>query len=73
MGRCPTSGSRTSGWTFAVSDKWLWVSLSWATFGLGLRDGRVVEAAPIAKWCIGKTESYVVNYWRRRGARIEYL
>lgn len=46
------------------------MSLPWATFGLAVRDGRVVDAAPIAWWCVGKDERYVANYWRKRGAVI---
>jgi hypothetical protein len=47
---------------------WVWVSLPWATFGLAVRDGVVVDAAPIARWTIGKPELDVAAYWRRRGA-----
>lgn len=52
---------------------WVWVSLPWATFGLGVRGGVVVEAAPIARWCVGKPEQQVAAYWRGRGARFERL
>lgn len=48
--------------------RWVWVSLPWATFGLAVRDGRVVDAAPIARWCIGRPEHEVATYWRGRGA-----
>lgn len=52
---------------------WIWVSLPWATFGLRVEDGVVKEAAPIARWCIGRSEREVAAYWRRRGARFERL
>jgi hypothetical protein len=48
--------------------RWIWVSLSYATFGLGIKDGRVVEAAPIARWAIGKPERQVADFYRRKGA-----
>ena len=47
---------------------WIWVSLSYATFGLAVQAGQVVDAAPIARWTIGKTEVEVADYYRRRGA-----
>ena len=52
---------------------WVWVSLPYATFGIEVRDGRVVDAAPIARWAIGKSEQYVANYYRRKGARFVKL
>jgi hypothetical protein len=52
---------------------WVWVSLSYATFGIEVRDGRVVTVPPIARWAIGKSESYVADYYRRRGAVFETL
>lgn len=52
---------------------WVWVSLPWATFGLRVQGGRVVDAAPIARWCIGKDEHWAAAYWRQRGARFARL
>ena len=34
-------------------ETWVWVSLSYATFGLRVEHGRVVEAPPIARWTVG--------------------
>lgn len=48
--------------------KWVWVSLPYATFGLGIEDGKIVEAPPIARWVIGKSEMWVASYYRRKGA-----
>lgn len=50
--------------------KWTWVSLHFATFGLGHRDGVVVEAPPIARWTIGKSLDKALDHYRRRGATI---
>lgn len=47
---------------------WIRVSLPWATFGLRVEGGYVVEAAPIARWTVGKDETVVANHYRRRGA-----
>lgn len=54
-------------------EQWVWVSLPWATFGLATRGGKVVDAAPIARWTIGKSERYVADYYRRRGAQFVRL
>lgn len=51
--------------------RWIWVSLSYATFGLAVWDGRVVDAAPIARWSIGKDEKSVADYYRRKGAEFQ--
>jgi len=44
------------------------VSLSYATYGIAVQDGKVVDAAPIARWMIGKDERYCADWLRRRGA-----
>ncbi len=51
-----------------------WISLSYATFGIFSADHIIVsDAAPIAKWSIGKTVSYTLAYYRKKGAIIEKL
>lgn len=55
------------------SDRWIWVSLPFATFALVVRDGLVVDAAPIARWSIGRRELDVADYYRRRGAIFQPL
>jgi hypothetical protein len=52
--------------------RWIWVSLPYATFGLAVADGKVVEAAPYC-WGvmrkIGSQDERVVAAWlRERGA-----
>ena len=56
----------------AVITEW-WVSLDYATFGLQTTDGIVTDAPPIARWTMGKSESTVLNYFRRKGATIKPL
>jgi hypothetical protein len=46
------------------------VELSFACFGLEVRDSKVVRVAPITKWCLGKSAEYVRNYWLQRGAKV---
>ena len=52
---------------------WLWISLPYATFGLKIEDGWVVDAPPISAWTVGKQSADVVGYFRRRGADIRPL
>lgn len=55
-------------------DRWVWVSLPYATFGLGIRQGVVVEAAPIARrYALGKPERQVADHYRRKGAVFQTL
>ena len=52
----------------------LGVSLPWATFGLLFDEGdRCIEAAPVARWCQGKSLSYLLAYWQRRGAQMRWI
>lgn len=51
-----------------MTARWIWVSMPHATFGLAVADGRVVEAAPIARWTVGRDERQVAGYYRSRGA-----
>jgi hypothetical protein len=51
----------------------IWVSLPHATFGLVVRAGKVIDAAPIARWAVGKDERYVADYYRRKGAAFRPL
>jgi len=50
------------------------VSLPWATFGLIIgTDGRVAEAAPVARWTAGRGWDEVAQYYARRGAEISWV
>jgi hypothetical protein len=52
----------------------IWVHVPrWATFGLIVRDGKVVEAAPICRWAVGQPERTVADYLRQRGAQFRRL
>ena len=56
-----------------MTSRWIWISLPWATFVVEVTDGIITQAAPIARWTIGKPERRVADYYRRRGARFEIL
>jgi hypothetical protein len=43
------------------------VQLSYATFGLIVHDGVILEAAPIAAWTRGRPARQVWDYYARRG------
>lgn len=53
--------------------RWIWVSLSYATYGIGVRDGKVVQAPPIAAWMVGKDERYCADWLRGKGATFKPL
>lgn len=50
----------------------LYVNLPYACFALiiGPRE-LIVDAPPIANWCIGRTVTYVTNYYIKKGGKIE--
>ena len=56
-----------------ATKRWIWVSLTYATFGIAVADGVVTDAPPIAKWVLGRDEREVAAYFRRRGADIVAL
>lgn len=53
--------------------KSIWVSLPYATFGITARGGRVVSAAPIARWMIGKETSLVREWIDKKGGIYKVL
>ena len=53
--------------------RWIWVSLPHATFALVVTDGTVTDAAPIARWAVGKDEGSVARHFRQRGAQFRAI
>lgn len=49
--------------------RWVYISLSYATFIVAIRDGVIVDGPPIARWALGKDERFVADFYRRKGAR----
>jgi hypothetical protein len=56
-----------------VETKAIWVSLPYATYGIEVRGGRVVDAAPIAHWMIGKETSFIREWIHKKGGIWEVL
>ena len=52
---------------------WFWVSLSYATFGVCVEGRVIVDAAPIARWSVGRDYQDVLAYYSRKGADIVRL
>lgn len=50
-----------------MTSRWWRVELSYATFGVRFRAGRVVEAAPIARWMVGKQYEEVLTWVQDKG------
>jgi len=48
------------------------VVLTYAAFGMVEKNGIVVDAAPIARWTLGRRISFVRDYWRERGELITW-
>lgn len=56
-----------------MSGRLLRVTYRGLCFGLDVDGDRVVGAAPVARWCVGKSVAWVSEYWRRRGATVEWV
>ena len=53
--------------------KWQRVSLPYAVFGIAVENLRVVDAAPIGRWMVGKTQMVVKDWVISRGGTVEDL
>lgn len=49
------------------------IVLPFAVFGIECEAGKVVKAAPIARWALGRDAASVLGYYHRRKAVIEVL
>lgn len=49
------------------------IDTSYACFAIGVQDSKVIEAAPIAHWTIGKSFEFVIEYYKtqKKGKIIE--
>lgn len=47
------------------------VTLAYVCCGVSVRDGLIVDAAPILKWAVGKSLQYFRNWVRLKGGTIE--
>jgi hypothetical protein len=49
------------------------VVLPYAVYGIEVMEGRVVDAAPIAHWMIGKSENYCKTWVLQKGGEWQDL
>lgn len=49
------------------------IDLPYACFGLVTENNLIVRAAPIAKWAKGKNINEVLNFYKKKGAKINVL
>lgn len=47
-----------------------WISQKHATFIIIEENGKIVKAAPVANWTIGKSVDNVLDYFRKKNAQI---
>lgn len=47
--------------------KIIWVSLPYATYGIEVENGKVIDAAPIARWMIGKDTRFIREWIAAKG------
>jgi hypothetical protein len=52
---------------FYVEDRLVYVRMPYATYGLIIRNGRVVEAPPIARWMVGRPEHEMAAWITGKG------
>lgn len=50
-----------------------WINLPYACFGIVVENNKVVRAAPIAKWALGKDIQFVLNFYKKKKAEIKEL
>jgi hypothetical protein len=49
------------------------VTLSYACYGVVVRDGQIIEAAPIARWSVGKPLAQFAAWVRKKGGKLEVV
>ena len=55
-----------------INNNWYYIDIKYACFGIIENNGIIVKAAPICKWMIGKTLSYIKNWVNfKRGKTIK--
>jgi hypothetical protein len=53
--------------------KWIRITHKNSCFSIVSVNSKIIRAAPIAKWTIGKKEAFILAYFKAQGATIEYL
>lgn len=54
-------------------DNWYYISLSYATYAIQVKNEHVIKAPPIGKWMIGKHWSEVERWLNGKNAYIEIM
>lgn len=52
-----------------METRWVWVSLPYATFGIQVSGGKVIDAAPIGNWMIGKDTQTIKGWINKKGGK----
>jgi len=47
----------------------IWVNLPYACYGILTTDGKVTFAPPIARWMVGRSETFIAAWIKRKGGR----
>lgn len=56
-----------------TSERWVAISLPYATFALGVQGEHVKVAPPIARWTVGRPWREVAAFYQERGAKFAPL
>lgn len=59
-----------------LEESWYRISIQYntfAVFAIVARGNRIIDAALIARWAVGKRLDHVLAYYRRNGAKVERL
>jgi len=53
---------------------WVYVSMTYCCVRLdGDSNGKIIDAAPIIRWCIGKKLDWFKLYLKRKGVLLEWI
>jgi hypothetical protein len=52
-----------------MTEQLVYVSLPYATYGIIVKDGKVIDTAPLARWMIGQSTKKVRKWLDSKGAK----
>lgn len=56
-----------------MKQTWYWVDVHYACYGIVIASGKVIRAAPIASWMIGKTTQEIKPFLIKNKAKVKEL
>lgn len=56
-----------------MTNQWVWVSLSYATYGIAHNGTHITDAAPIAAWAIGKPKEEFIAWCYRKDPNVRFV